>query len=138
MKELWFDPVEIIYTKRQLQFLLVHLHALEAGCWPDIENEVVISGSGIPYIGSYSARAKMAYKPNPDAERVANELNERLKLCGRDGQIAKARYADGKNVKGVCKMFDLARWMIFHCSNKCLKYMEGKHRRKIPYSQWKV
>ena len=41
MKRTYFWPEEIVYTKAQLMFLLHHLHGLEAGCYPEIENEII-------------------------------------------------------------------------------------------------
>ena len=135
MKRTYFHPDDITYTHAQLMFLLYHLHTLEAGCYPGIENEVVMSGGQLDPSGGGCRGSVVPYKPNGDALRMANELNARLKLCGRDGQIVRMRFADHLSVKQVCELMHLERRWVFHCSQQCLKFMAGRSRPRQPYRQ---
>jgi len=136
-KEEWYLPEEISYTKHQLLFLLIHLNALQAGCWPEVENEIDLANADMGDPGSPNARPRFLYKPNPDAMRVAWEVVERLKRCGRDGQITRERYTDRASVKEICRKYGLERSMAFYCVQQCIKYMEGHNRRAIDYVQWR-
>lgn len=137
MKHTWYDPCQICYDHNQLLFLLNHLHELEAGCYPGIDNDLRIPGGGIGQVTKNCPQSTLLYKPNPDALRFANELNTRLKLCKRDGQIVKARFADHKSVLECCKRFGLHKSEIYFCTHECLKYMEGIKRRRIAYLDWR-
>lgn len=133
MKKLWFDPCQISYDHNQLLFLLNHLNELEAGCYPEIENDLRIPGGGIGQVTKNCPGSRILYYPNQDALKIANELNTRLKMCGRDGQIVRARFRDKLTVFDCCVRFGLERWMIFHCTRLCLNFIEGPQRPRGRY-----
>ena len=135
MKKPYFVPEEISYTNRQLIFILSHLHEIEAGCWPELENELLLPQGGIIEGSDTTPGSKILYKPDPLALRIANEVNIRLKMCGRDGLIVKMRFADHKTVKEVSEKFGIERTQIFWCTHRCIKFMEGRHRPKGQYKE---
>ena len=135
MKRTYFHPDEITYTHAQLLFLLQHLHTLEAGCYPGIENEPLMSGEQLNPSGGGRPGPRVPYTPNGDALRIANELNIRLKLCGRDGQIVRMRFADHLSVKEVGQAMRLERSAVFQCTQRCLSFMAGRARPRQPYGR---
>jgi len=135
LKRRWFAPEEIRYTKAQLLFLLPHLHSLEAGCYPEIENEVMVAGEQYDPSGGGVPGSRIPYKPNGEAMKIASELNTRLDMCGRDGVIVRRRFADKKSVLEVCQDMGLERRWVFHCTQQCLKFIQGPRRPKGVYRQ---
>jgi len=132
-KPTWWDPAEIRYTYPQLLWLLGHLHALEAGCYPEIDNELKLPGGDIMQIRKGCARSVMLYRPNPDALRIARELHARLLLCQRDGQVVKARFVEKRSMEEVCCQFGLESRMVYYCTRRCLDFMQGSARPKGGY-----
>ena len=129
----WWDPAEIRYTYPQLIWLLGHLHELEAGCYPGIDNELRLPGGDIMHITKGCARSVMLYKPNADALRIARELHARLLLCQRDGQVVKARFVEKRSMEEVCRQFGLEPRMVYYCTRRCLDFMQGSARPKGGY-----
>ena len=136
MKQRSYNPEEIVYTKAQLMFLIFHLRELEAGCWPGIENDIVMPSGDIIRGNQGTFKSRILYVWNPDALKVAREVNTRLQMCGRDGAIVKMRFADHLSVQEVCDITKLERRTVFYCTHHCLKYMEGGYRPKSPYRPW--
>ena len=133
IKEEFYTPDEIRYTKAQCVWLLKHLRQLQAGVWPGNDPEMIGNmADPIMIGGGRSAGSRVLYIPDKDAIRVANEMVLRLGRCGRDGKLLLERFTNKKTVKELAEMFKIQRQTVYWCCHQALRYISGR-RESMEY-----
>lgn len=127
----WCTPGDVAarFTRDQIIFCLEHWGDIELAMWPPPPYEEVPS--------SYVSRH--AYFEMPTIIKL--EIEERLKRCGRDGQMLKDRYALGKSDTDMELTYrsKYLRYLeeIEQRIGHVLGYISGKKRKRSSYRDWR-
>ena len=118
MKDTWFAPGEIRFTREEMIWLITWLSLLEMGKWPPEHKN-----SG--YSGSHGTRGHRAPFENPSG--FAGEINARLKTTGEAGESLVDEVEGGiEDYEGLSRP-----------AQRALNYISGWRRRRITYPKWK-
>ncbi len=125
MFEPFWQPSEIKYSSVQVIWLLENLYLLKEGRWP--ENP----------LGSYSEVAGHSQKaPFETPIQIIAELEVRLGMAGRDGELAKSFYADCIDEDRLAIIGHLQEWQVRRRIKRAVSYCCGYRRKTLSYIDW--
>lgn len=125
----WWPPNQIIFSVRQVIWLLINWTTLRDGCWPlDSKATGYEDGTMACVIKMGRSRRRGQRAPFELPCQVYAELSGRLDQTGVDGKLLLAEVQ-----AGVVDMESLQ-----YESKRALKYLLGRDKKALSYSQWKA
>ena len=124
MKNRWWPPSAVRFTKVQVLFLIRHLCLLLDGKWP---SEYRVTG----YYSRGKNRGHSA--PYEVVICVLAELRERIERCGQDGLFLEMVYSDPdhyySNIQHIANVLHREPEYVERMINTALRYISGKCSR---------
>ena len=120
MKDDWYSPKEIKFTRRQVLFLIKNLPTLQLGVWPTDFSHYIDQP-----IGKRTGK-KRGYFETP--VEYAAEIMIRLERAGLDGLILEAIDCWEKSVASMAAYFRLQEWTIAKRRKQGLAFVSGWKR----------
>lgn len=122
----WYTPGQIKFSKRQVQnFILPWLDLLREGEWPSRPS---------CYVG-HDKRVRTQATFVVPAE-VAAEMDERLKLCGREGALLERCYTEGERIEDIAKSILRDEHWVERRIGSLLRFVSGWRRPRVTYQEW--
>lgn len=119
--EPWWEPRQIVWSMKQVRWLLPWLLFLRDGSWPPDHRETGYSGK----TKSHSHRA-----PFEAAALVAAELDARIKACGQDGEMLHVYYCYGLEATRIARLVKMDEEQVMRRISRALHYIaSGPGRR---------
>lgn len=120
----WWEPRAIVYTMKQVLWLLGWLLSIREGNWPPDPR----------YTGYTDARGVMKTRshraPFEAAALVAAELDARIKVCGQDGEMLHVYYCYGLELTRIARLVKMDEGRVSRRISRALRYIaSGPDRR---------
>ena len=121
----WWTPGEIVFARRQMEWLISWLPTLEAGQWPPI-----------PQGDSFSKHTGMPRAPFEAPAQIYAEVTDRLEMCGVDGELLQDWYLWQKPMRSLEVVYhgnvdDIWTWV-----DRAMRYVKGFSRKPCTYAEW--
>jgi len=127
----WYLPRDIIFNLEQVKWLLSWLYVMVEGNWPADPQ-----GSGYTDIASVQ-KSRSSHAPFEVACQIAAELEARLKMTGRDGEMLRAHYCDCWDYDRIASLSGIDINQVIRRKNSALWYCVGRKRKRITYKDFK-
>jgi hypothetical protein len=124
--ERFWEPREIYFGFEQVRWLISNQPILRDGNWPPKPHDGAFRTLRDP------SKPRAPFAPFESPALICAELDARLKNCGHDGLLTKAVLAweEDENTLG------LDRRELYRRVLRCLKYVSGWKRKRMPYTFW--
>jgi len=128
--EIWFAPREIVnFNRKQMIWLISWLPVLQGGEWPY---------NPMPHVGRSTSRKRCARFTTPCEFAAEVELRlERARTKNyHDDVMVKARYCLDEDDRVIAFLVGCAVEDVDHRINRALRYIKGRYRKRMPYTEW--
>jgi hypothetical protein len=136
-REIWFEPGQIRYWKKHVQFVLANFPEILTGRWPAQTTGYYDAGGRSP---GFSSRAQ-----GESVRLIGLEVDERLKNCGPDGAMVRAYYRYGIPIKTIAEachctqddcQYRMNRAIRCAASGPVRRWMDTTEKPGITYSEF--
>ena len=116
MTELFWEPPQIVYNRKQFLWLLPSMPSIREGVWPPDHRYTGYVDAG--KTKSHSHRA-----PFEAAVIVATEVDRRIEACGQDGEMLNAYYCHDLEARRIARLAKMNESKVVRRIKRALRYI---------------